>query len=253
MTKSTASLEHFDFLELLYLLSGQGRSGALWVYRPDGRFQAWLEAGQVVHLQFGEDRGAAALTRLLLDPCGRFHFDEGLTHPTPGPRQRLDELALEALEALPGQALPFSGPARITSPERVAAMRWSLKEQDILRQIEAQRPVEELALDPDAQRMLLKLHRINLITPRRSRVARLTVTVTREVRGVVVVDEVIFRRWQEDLARQPQHVAVKAAADQVYTLPVRPAASVVHALLVPTEVLMRTGLRAGDSVLVRPA
>ncbi|MBZ9750685.1 DUF4388 domain-containing protein [Deinococcus sp. HMF7604] len=252
MPKSTTSLDTFDFLELLYMLSEQVRTGLLQVDRPDGQFQAWLEQGRVRHLQFGDDLGVPALVRLLQEPQGRFHFDEGLSHPQPRMDASLDEVSLEALEALPVQDLPFDGPARITSPQRVERMRWGLKELDILQQLEAQQPVGDLIRDPDAKRLLLKLYRIGLIVPRKSRVARLTVTVTRQVRDVALVDELIFRRWKEDIVRHPQSVAIRTEAGQVYTLPVRMASNLTTQLMVPPELLMRTGLRAGDSVLVKP-
>ncbi|NTY01779.1 DUF4388 domain-containing protein [Deinococcus sp. JMULE3] len=252
MTKSTASLETFDFLELLYLLAEQGRSGVLYVFRPDGQFQAWLEGGRVRHLQLGQDQGVPALVRLMRDPIGRFHFDEGVTHPNPRLDASLDEVTLEALEALPVQDLPFEGPARITSPERVRRMRWSLKELDVLKMIDAQKPVKDLVDDPDVKRMLLKLFRIGLLVPRRSRTARLVVTITRQVRDVVLVDEVIFRRWKEDIVRHPQFVAVRSDTGQVFSLPVRVGSNLTTQLMIPPELLMRTTLRAGESVLVKP-
>ncbi|GGL05466.1 DUF4388 domain-containing protein [Deinococcus radiotolerans] len=252
MTQSSASLEPFDFLELLYLLSEQGRSGVLHVYRPDGQFQAWLESGRVRHLQLGEARGAQALTRLMQDPIGRFHFDEGVTHPDPRLDVSLDEVAMEALEALPVQDLPFDGPARITAPERLRCLRWSMKELDVLQMIEAQKPLGDLNGDPEVHRLLLKLIRIGLLVPRRSRTARLVVAVTRQVRDVVLVDEVIFRRWKEDIVRHPQFVAVKRDSGQVVTLPVRVGANITNQLHIPPELLMRTSLRAGESVLVKP-
>ena len=78
------------------------------------------------------------------------------------------------------------------------------------------------------------------------------VTVTRQVRDVVLVDEVIFRRWKEDIVRHPQFVAVKRDSGQVVTLPVRVSANITNQLHIPPELLMRTSLRAGESVLVKP-
>ncbi|MDV6373896.1 DUF4388 domain-containing protein [Deinococcus arenicola] len=248
----TTSLETFDFLQLLYLLSDQGRTGVLTVQRADGPFQAFLEGHSVQHLQFAELTGVPALVRLLLDPRGRFHFDEGVIHPDPLLNIGLDDVAMEALDALPGKPLPFTGPVRITSPERVARMRWNLKEQAILKQIEVQRPVSILSQDADALRLLQKLHQIRLIVPRKSRVARLTLAITREVQGVVIIDELILRRWHEDMLRPPQTIALRTDAGQVHSLSVRGGANLSNTLLVPTDLLMRTGLRAGDSVLVRP-
>ncbi|ALW89253.1 DUF4388 domain-containing protein [Deinococcus actinosclerus] len=252
MTKSTASLETFDFLELLYLLSEQGRSGVLSVHRPDGQFQAWLEGGRVRHLQLGDDLGVPALARLMQDPVGRFQFDEGVTHPRPRLDATLDEVTLEALEALPVRELPFDGPGRITSPERVSRMRWSLKELDVLKMIEAQKPVSDLVADPEVKRMLLKLVRMGLLVARRSRTARLVVTVTRQVRDVVLVDELIMRRWKEDIVRHPQFVAIRGDSGKVVSLPVRAGSNLTTQLMIPPELLMRTALRAGESVLVKP-
>ncbi|GGR91153.1 DUF4388 domain-containing protein [Deinococcus sedimenti] len=252
MTTSATNLETFDFLELLYLLSEQGRSGVLTVLRTDGRFQAWLQDGRVRHLQLGEDEGVPALIRLMQEPIGRFHFDEGVRHPNPRLDAPLDEVTLEALDLLPVTDLPFDGPGRITSPERVQRLRWSLQEQQVLRQIDTQKPIGDLARDPEARRLLLKLIRVGLLVPRRSRTARLVVTVTRQVRDVVLVDEVIFRRWKEDIVRHPQFVAVRNEAGQVFSLPVRVSANLTTQLMIPPELLMRTSLRAGESVLVKP-
>lgn len=252
MTHTTASLETFDFLELLYLLTDQGRSGVLTVFRADGQFQAWIEGGRVRHLEFGRDRGTRALVTLMTDPRGRFQFDEGLTHPDPRMDAPLDEVTLEVLEALPPAPLGFDGPARFTSRERLNRLRWTLRDQDILLMVDAQRPVGEISMDPEARRLLEKLHRIGLLTSRKSRVARLTVTVTREVQRVALVDELIFKRWKEDMVRHPQNVAVRTDDGEVYTLPVRSGSNLAALLMLPPELLMRTGLRAGDSVLVRP-
>ncbi|UQN05867.1 DUF4388 domain-containing protein [Deinococcus sp. QL22] len=252
MTKSTSSLETFDFLELLYMLSESSKTGALSVHRPDGLFQCWLEQGRVRHLEFEGVEGVPALVNLLLDAQGRFHFDDGLTHPAPRLDATLDEVAFEALDGSPEHTPLFDGPARLPSPQRVAAMRWTLQEQDVLRQVEAQRPLSDLTTDPAARRMLAKLIRMGLLTPRKSRVARLNVTVTREVRGVVVIDDLILKRWKDDLVRPPQHIAIRDDTGKIHTLPVRGGLDLGAQLLIPTDLLMRTGLRAGDSVLVRP-
>lgn len=252
MTKTTSSLDTFDFLELLYMLSDQGRSGVLTVYRPDGNFQAWLAGGQVTHMQLGDDFGANALITLMRDPKGRFHFEEGVTHPDPRLNVSLDEVAMDAMRELPLMELPFDGPARITRRARLDNIRWSLKEEDILHQIDAQKPVSDLNQDPETRRLLQKLYRIGLITQRKSRVARLLVTITRQVQGVALVDEHIFKRWKDDIIRHPQQIAVKTDDEQVYILPVRGSPDAGTQLLIPPDLLVRTGLRAGDSVLVRP-
>lgn len=253
MLTSTVNLDTYDFLELLYLLSEQQRSGVLQVVRDDGQFCAWLRGGRVRAMQFGQARGAAALSRLLRDPRGHSTFLAGVLPETADLNTSMDELAFEALDEGPPGELPFEGPGRLTSPERIAALRWTLRERQILHQIEAQWPLVKLARDADAARLIAKLSRVGLLVAQRSRLARLTLTVTRQVRGVVVVDEMIWQRWEEGRRRPLERVALRSEAGAVHTLPVRPGPCLGRQLLIPTELLLRTGLYAGGSVLVQPA
>ncbi|MFC4427502.1 DUF4388 domain-containing protein [Deinococcus navajonensis] len=252
MLTSTVNLDTYDFLELLYLLSEQRRSGVLQVVCDDGQFYAWMRGGRVQAMQFGQARGAAALSRLLRDPRGQSTFLPGPLPETHGLDTSLDELAFEALEELPVGELPFEGPGRLTSPERIAALRWTLRERQILQQIEAQRPMVKLAREADAARLITKLSRVGLLVAQRSRLARLTLTVTRQVRGVVLVDEMIWQRWGEGRRRPLERVALRNEAGAVHTLSVRPAPSLGRQLMIPPELLLQTGLYAGDSVLVQP-
>ncbi|EYB68381.1 hypothetical protein DEIPH_ctg025orf0269 [Deinococcus phoenicis] len=262
--RPTTSLDAFDLLELLRLLAERGRSGVFQVDHPDGQFQLWLEGGRVRHLHFGghwgEARGAAALARLLATPTGRFHFEEGHRHPCPGLDTNLDETVLEALEALPPGELKFGGPARITSPERVARLGWTEGQRDVLRQIAAGRPLADLAQEPNAWRLIVQLSRLRLLVPRRPRIARLTVAVLRADRdrreepetAVARIDDLIFHRWQDELGRPLTQVAVRDPSGKVVTLPVRGRAELGPRLLLPPERLLSARLRAGDSVQVQP-
>ncbi|GGK13715.1 hypothetical protein GCM10008955_03810 [Deinococcus malanensis] len=254
MANTTISLETFDVLELLYLLAGQRRTGALQIIRDDAQFTMWLEGGRVRAVRFGVLSGAGAVRRLLLDPRGHSTFLPGVQLATPPELDAtLDEAVLEALlHDIPVSELPFNGPGRITEPDRVDALRWSPEEQHILRQLEAQQPVGELASSPPATRLLLTLIRMGLLVPRRSRLARLTVVVTHQVRGMVLVDEMICQRWHEALQRSPERVAVKTGTGQVQTLALRAAPGLGRQLLIPPELLLQTGIQGGDSVLVQP-
>ncbi|WP_407570326.1 DUF4388 domain-containing protein [Deinococcus altitudinis] len=252
MTRSTSSLETFDFLELLYMLTESRRTGVLRVFR-DQEFQAWLLEGRVMHLEFGSLKGVQALADLLGDPRGRFNFEEGQLHPDPHLDTDIDVVAMEALAELPVPALLLQGPARVSSPERVARMPWTLRQQDILRDVEAGTPLNELSQDPDALQMLSRLARLGLLLPRKSRVARLTVAVTREVKRVAVIDETIMRRWRDDLGRHVQHIAVRDPQNRVHVLPATSGMTAGAQLMLPPELLVRTRLHVGDAVLVQPA
>ncbi|GGJ90171.1 DUF4388 domain-containing protein [Deinococcus aquiradiocola] len=252
MTRSTSSLETFDFLELLYMLAESRRTGVLRVYR-DQEFQAWLQDGRVMHVEFGVLRDVSALSALLADPRGRFNFDEGQVHPDPHLDTDMDSLAMEALSELPTPELLLQGPGKITSPERVARMPWSLSQERVLREVETGTPLRELARNPEALEMLSRLARLGLLVARKSRVARLTVAVTRQVKGVAVVDETIIRRWREDLGRHFSHIALRDPQNVVHTLPVTVGSTAGTQLMLPPELLVRTRLHVGDAVLVQPA
>ncbi|RJF71796.1 DUF4388 domain-containing protein [Deinococcus cavernae] len=248
----TTSLEHFDFLQLLRMLADNRKTGLLTIYRPQGDFEAWLEQGLVRHLQLGHLQGVLALAALLNDPQGRFHFDEGRTHPSPALKQTVDSLALEAMASLPEQDMPFAGPARMTDAERLDAMDWTDEERHVLRQIEQQVPVSDLWSQPLARGLISRLLRLGLLKERRSRVARLVVAVTHEVRGVALIDDLIFRRWKEDLVRHPQVLALRDEAGHIYQFPLRSGPNLGTQLVLPPDLIMQTRLRAGDSVLVKP-
>ncbi len=252
MTRSTSSLETFDFLELLYMLAESRRTGVLRVYR-DGEFQAWMQDGRIRHLEFGHRKGVAALTNLLSDPRGRFNFDEGQVHPDPHLDADIDSVAMEALADLPTPELLLQGPAKINSSERVARMPWTMKQERVLQDVESGTPLRELVHDSEALQMLSRLVRLGLLVPRKSRVARLTVAVTRQVKGVAVIDETILRRWRDDLGRHVSHIALRDSQNIIHTLPVTVGTTAGTQLMMPPELLIRTQLHVGDAVLVQPA
>ena len=122
----------------------------------------------------------------------------------------------------------------------------------VLRRIEQQTPISELWKDRMARGLISRLLRLGLLKERRSRVARLTVTVTHEVRGVALVDDLIMRRWKEDLVRHPQLLALRDDAGNTYRYPLRSGPNLGTHLLLPPDLIMQTRLRAGESVLVKP-
>lgn len=252
MANTNSSLENFDFLQLLHMLAQGGKTGVLVVYRDDHHFRCWLDAGKVKHIEMGSQQGSDALVCLMEDPQGRFQFEEGTQHARPTMNMGMDTLALEALQKLPDLPLPFEGPARITSSERVDAMEWSLDEFKVIRQIEAQKPLKELAQEPQAHQLISRLYRLGLLKARKSRAARLLIALTREVRGVVLVDQHIFQRWKDDFARPPQKLAVRDDRGRTYSFPLRSGPNVGTELHIPQELMMQSGLRVGMSVLVKP-
>jgi Domain of unknown function (DUF4388) len=257
MTKSTANLETFDFLELLMMLGDTGRTGVLRVAQPwrtDGNlFEAWMDDGRLRSLTFGTLSGVPALTALISDPRGQFNFEEGLTHPEPRLNLAVEAAALDALNQLPVPELVLRGPARLVHPDRVYRMPWSLRQANILAEVEQGRPLRELAEEQDALELLSRLARLGLLSARKSRVARLVLGVTYDVARVAVIDDTILKRWRDDLGRHISHIVLRDPAGHQYTFLVRGGATAGTQLLLPPELMTRSRLNAGESVLVQPA
>lgn len=251
-TTTAGNLEHFDLLQLLTMLAQNAKSGVLTVQQREEQFEAWLLEGRVRHLQFGKLHGVLALAALLKQSGGQFQFDEGRPCPAPTMNESVDSVALSALGNLPEAPMPFAGPARFTAPERIEAVEWPEADQRVLERIQQQTPMRELWQEARARKLVSRLLRLGLIKERKSRVARLTIAITREVRGVAVVDELILKRWKEDLARQPETLALRDDSGQTYTFVLRGGPGIGTRLLLPPDLIMQTPLRAGESVLAKP-
>jgi len=250
------SLETFDFIELLAMLARGGKTGALRVERGTQVFTLWLSAGRVRHMDgAGLATGARALADLLEDPRGRFQFEENETAPPPTLDLSHDAFAYEALKLLPPPPLKFPGAGRLESPERLAELSLSLYEQEVLRGVAEGKLLSELAAarDPQAAALLGRLGRLRLIGERRTRVARLLVQLSRRGGAAAVVDESIYRRWREAAGSRIEQVQVRGErGGKVHVLPVVSGMQVGTVLELPPELLIQTGLRGGDAVLVRP-
>ena len=255
----TQSLETFDFVELISMLAKGGKTGALRVYRERARFALWLSGGRVRQMvsqvtSSQDVQGAAALVDILEDPRGRFHFEEGEAAPQPDLDQSWEAFTYEALKLLPPPPLKFEGVGRLGPPEELAELNLSLHEREVLRGVAEGHPLSELARTHEAAALLGRLCRLRLIAERKLRVARLAVQVNKRLSGAVLVDEVIYRRWREAVGGHVERVEIRdERSGQVYPLPVRATSGLGTAIQMPPDLLMRTSLRAGDAVLVRPA
>ena len=66
-------------VEAVLQVLGTGRSSGAFVvdHADGGTFVAYLENGQLVHAEFGETQGMEALTKLIRNQKGEFHFRSG--------------------------------------------------------------------------------------------------------------------------------------------------------------------------------
>ncbi|WP_181391918.1 DUF4388 domain-containing protein [Deinococcus irradiatisoli] len=253
MSASNA-LETFDVIDLLALLGSGKKTGALRIDREPELFTLWLADGRVRHMEGAGLQGAAALAEVLRDPRGRFQFETGELAPEPSTDQSHDAFTYEALTLLPPPPLKFPGAGRLEPPDRFAELPLSLYEQEVLRGVAEGQLLSDLARTPEASALLGRLSRLRLITERRTRVARLVVQVTRRSNGAAVVDETIYRRWRDAVGNNIEQVQVRdERSGKVHQLPVRASPDIGPSLRLPPELLIHTGLRAGDAVLVRPA
>ncbi len=247
------SLETFDLIELLSLLARGKKTGALSIDRGGQILTLWLSAGRVQRMQGADLEGAAALASLLEDPRGRFQFEADEAALEPDLDLGHEAFAFEALKLLPPPPLKFQGAGRLEPPERFAELSLTLYEQEVLRGVGEGQPLSELACDPEAAALLGRLCRLRLIAERRSRVARLVVQVTRQGAGAAIIDDTIYRRWRDAVGNHIDKVQVRdERSGKVHQLSVRSEIGIGTLLRLPPELLIHTGLRAGDSVLVRP-
>lgn len=245
--------EQVDILPLLLLLAQDGKTGVFHAYTPEGLFQGWLERGRVRYMGLGPHRGNAALVAVLRHPTLHFHFDEGLRYPNAYQDQPLDEVLLDVLDEVTTFPVTIQGAAWFTRPERLQQLRWTRQEHAILDQIEAGKPLRDIGRTPQARQFLGKLCRLDFLAPRRSRMVRLVVRGTRNVRNVVLIDEGLHATWQQELRQVLTHITVRTDSGYMETLPVRGVQGLGEELLIPPELMNVAQFRAGDRVMVRPA
>ena len=250
----TQALEDFDFVELVYMLARGGKTGAMHLNRDGQAFALWLRAGRVRQMSGPEVEGEAALIDVLEDPRGRFLFEEAESAPAPDRDVSWEAFALSALKLIPPPPLKFSGAALIKEPQVFDDLELSMLEREVIRGVQEGHPLSELARTHEASALLGRLGRLRLITERKTRVARLTVQMTQQISGVVLVDELIFRRWRDAAGSHIDRVQIRSErSGQVHPAALRAVAGLGSVLQVPPDVMMRCGLRVGDAVQVRPA
>jgi len=69
-------IERIGFPDLLQLLTLSHKTGKLQIFTPGNPGSLWIEDGQVIHAEFGEEVGRPAALSLLGLGAGRFEFQE---------------------------------------------------------------------------------------------------------------------------------------------------------------------------------
>lgn len=252
--KTTGDLSHYDLLQLLKLLADAKKTGLLTVKREPS-LQVWLQDGQIAHVQLGPVAGALALSVVLNDPHGAFAFDEGVMRSQKSTgelaAEPLDSVAFAALRYLQPQEVALEGQVKLSQPERLPLLRLTTEEEGLVNVL-VQKPVSALLEQPGGRELLWRLGRLDLLRERRSRLARLRVTLAQEKSRHAFVESTILQRWKEDTGQSVKAVLLRDEKGRTYLLPVQGRAQLNAQLLVPANLMLQTGLRAGMSVLAQP-
>lgn len=253
---SRGELSQFDLIMLMVMLSQNERSGLLEIHETPHSLECWLHKGRVVHLQSTELMGVPALTlilsQLMSQPQGYFFFKENKSCYRPSMDSSVDGALYHALAHLPEKELPCEGPARFSDPKRIASMEWNEGEQKVLMRVKQGEPLLDITSDARARNQLARLARLGLLKKRSVRTARLILTLTHDVMGVVVVDQKLLRRWQDDLGRRVNDVVLRTDDNELFSFLVKQSPDLGTDLLVPPDIFMRHHLYGGEAVMVRP-
>lgn len=267
MTNVTGTLGLFSLVDLFQLLAASKRTGRLTVQHPVARARIYFDRGQLVHAEFGDLDGPAAVDALFADERGAFAFTAGL----PAPRVTVDisteAIVLDALRRLDEarrddpslphvdrDAVPFGSP---DGADRVEPTEF---ERRLLTAVNGHwtvgRIARELEADEDdTRRAIARLVQVGMLRlrTRRPRTARLVVRLAppQVPTAAVAVDVGIVRAWREVVGDFAQ-VALKLPDGSAVAVPAIEAQGVGAYLWMPRELLLHLRLQVDDTVLVRP-
>lgn len=264
----TGTLGLFSLVDLFQLLGGAARTGRLAVDHPRGPARIYFDKGEVVHAEFGDEEGAAAVYALFADERGTFHFRAGLAAPRTSMGMRAQNVVLEAVRRLDEErrddGLALAEPDQI--PERAGTgaatgLTLGTEEHAFLDQVDGRRSLARIAeltgLEFEAAaRIASRLVAVGamVMRKRRARTARLVVRASHEPlpSNVVALDPSILEAWGKATGQPPREVLCKRDDGRVDRLRVVARTGAGPYLLFGREVLLRTGLVADQALLVRP-
>ncbi|MDZ7801550.1 MAG: DUF4388 domain-containing protein [Trueperaceae bacterium] len=267
----TGTLGLFSLADLFQLLSGAGRSGRLSVDHPLGHARVYFERGEVRHAEFGQLEGDEAVYALFQDERGAFEFRSGLPAPRVSVRKGTQNLVLEAVRRL-DEARRDTGeeateietdlvPEHADRGEAPHALTLGAPEQAVMEAVDGRRSLARIAdragqTQDETARIVARLVAagVLLARKRRPRTARLVVRPTPEalLHDTAVADVGIVEAWRRAMGRMPQHLLAKRESGVVDRFRLQAREDVGPYLLLAHAVLLRTGLKVDQPLLVRP-
>lgn len=260
----------FSLVDLLQLLGSNQSRGYLAVHHPTrGEGRVYLNAGRVVHAHFDGRTDLEALRTILSDERGNFEFLPGRPAPTETIDASLDNLLLQAIRGLGTE--PRSEDKEIPPPDeldvpsvkdldRISRLTLSADEFAVVERLDGRRSVLALAHAAGlpvqrVQRVLMRLASLGVldVKKRLPRVARLTLGLSREITDMrAFLDLVILRTWARQHGQDVTRVRLREESGREIVLDAGGAPDVGAYLLLSSNALLRYGLAAQVSVLVKP-
>jgi CheY-like chemotaxis protein/predicted transcriptional regulator len=147
----SGSLSELYFPEAMQLILAYGKSGVLHLKDGDIEGQVYLKQGQIIHAELGTAEGEEAFYKLALWNKGHFRFQVG----EPSPRETINKsgtnLLIEATRRLDewnmiSSKIPsFDVVAKLVPLDGAASIRLTGNDWKILRQVDGQRSVRQIA------------------------------------------------------------------------------------------------------------
>lgn len=249
---TTGDLRDYNIITLLRLLIEAKRTGILTVQHGDLPFEVALQDGEIRFIRLGTLKGALALSTVLLHPEGMFRFEEGLPIGEADPPTSFEQLVFEALGYLEPTVLNWGTAVRLVKPEKLDLLPLSQAEQSLVQMIKKQVPLPEILRYEGGYKLIWKLYRLGMIKEHKVRLARLKIVSSQVLSSRATMEENIMQRWAEDLGQPITSLIVKDNEDSSYIIPVKSKPKINAQLVIPVNMLMQIGLRAGNYVLAQP-
>lgn len=265
----TGTLGLFSLVDLIQLLSGAGRTGRLLIQHPEGDAKLYFEEGEIVHALFRDAVGEEAVYALFEDERGPFAFTSGLPALDRSIELGTQNLVLEAVRRLDEARRDQDGPVpfepdvvpEVGGPVDATRVTLGQDEHEVLAQIDGRRSLQRIAersgLRVDVvSRVLGRLVAADvvMVRKRRPRTARLVVKTAdfRLPHGAAAVDATIVRAWTDTLGQRPDEVVCRREDGRVVSFRLAEKDAAGAYLALGRLTLLRSGLRSGEPLLVRP-
>lgn len=273
----TGTLGLFSLVDLFQLLSSSSRTGRLLIDHPQGKAKVYFDKGKVVHADFNQLTGEAAIYELFKDERGSFEFGVGLPSPEISISQSTENLLLDAIRkvdehrnrqsqmqakstsssTLSDQAVPIFAEK---APD-AGSLTLYAQEVAILRLIDGRNTIETLAeragMSVDETKQVVgRLAKVGAlgIRGRKPRVARL-VTQLAQIKlpaNAVGIDNNITTAWSKVLGEEVSEVVCRYPNGQTHVFKLAPMNGVGPYILFSRDLLLSAALAVNIPLLVKP-